>query len=129
MVREEKRKIMIVDAERDFLDIVKLNLEETGGYDICPVWKTVNFMPQFQRFRPELVIVDMMPRTGGWDILRKLSEAPQGQKIPIMIFSSFSSFKEGVDTLKTFNLQAVEHLSKPIEKSVLLEKLSKIFRS
>ena len=125
MLEKIKQKIMMIDAEKDFLDIVKLNLEDTGNYDVCPVWESMDFLPQFQRFCPHLLIIYMMiPRTDGWNVCRKLSKDPQGQKTPIIIFSSFL---EDIDEIRALNLNVVDCLSKPIDKDELIEKLVKIF--
>ncbi|MBU4304059.1 MAG: response regulator [Candidatus Omnitrophica bacterium] len=62
----EKRKILVVDNDEDFLRIVKLNLEETGRYEVRTESCGTYCMADILVFQPDLIFLDVvMDDVGG----------------------------------------------------------------
>ena len=61
-----------------------------------------------------------MPRKNGWQVLQELKNTPETQDIPVIILSIVDDTKLG------FSLGAAEYLIKPVEKEILLHKLSNL---
>ena len=58
----QKKRVLVVDDEEDFLEIVKLNLEKTTRFNVLTSFSTENILPLVNRFRPEVILLDnLMP--------------------------------------------------------------------
>ena len=64
----DKKKILIVDDEQDFTNLIKLNLEATGKYEVETENRGMNAFYIAQEVEPDLILLDMiMPDLGGLD--------------------------------------------------------------
>ncbi len=121
-----KTKIMLVDDEQDFLKMVKLNLEDTGKFEVLTLPGANDIIQQLHLFKPQLVILDMvMPGIGGMEICDMLNTDSLGKATPIMILSALDKDKE---KLTAYKKGVVGYLSKPIEKDVLIAKIENALR-
>ncbi|MBU1852425.1 MAG: response regulator [Candidatus Omnitrophica bacterium] len=119
----EKKKIMVVDDEVDFLKIVKLNLEETGKYEILALSSAKDIISHVNNFRPDLILLDIvMPVVGGIDACEMLNKDLLGKTIPIIIISALDKSR---DKLKAYKKGVVDYIVKPIEKESLIIKIEK----
>ena len=118
-----KRKILIVDDEVDFLKITKLNLEETGKFEVRTLSNAKELISQLKSFWPEVILLDLlMPGIGGLEVCDMLNNDPVGQRLPIIILSALDKDK---DKLNAYKKGVVDYLTKPIEKDVLIAKIEK----
>jgi two-component system, OmpR family, alkaline phosphatase synthesis response regulator PhoP len=122
-----KKRIMVVDDELDFLRIVKLNLEETGKFEVFPLSSANEVISNLHSFKPDLILLDMvMPGIGGIEVCEMLNNDPLGQALPILILSALDKDK---DRLLAYKKGVVGYLNKPIEKDILIGKIENILRS
>ena len=118
-----KRRVLIVDDELDFLKIIKLNLEETGKFEVITSSNPKEIMSLLHNFRPEVILLDLlMPGTGGLEACDMLNNDPVGKGLPIIILSALDKDK---DKLNAYKKGVVDYLTKPIEKDVLIAKIEK----
>jgi CheY-like chemotaxis protein len=118
-----KRKVLIVDDEVDFLKITKLNLEDTGKFEVMTSSNAKEIMSLVHNFRPEVVLLDLlMPGTGGLEACDMLNNDPVGQGLPIIILSALDKDQ---DKLAAYKKGVVDYLTKPIERDVLIAKIEK----
>lgn len=109
----EKKKILLVDDEIDFLQLLKLRLE-ANDYNVITAMNGKDALEEFKREKPDMLILDvMMPEINGLEVLREIRK--DDQKIPIFIITAFSNeerFKEANQfnasgfIMKTSDLQA-----------------------
>jgi len=81
----DKKRILIVDDEKDFTQMVKLNLEETGKYIV----RTENIGRQAlaaaREFKPHIILLDIvMPDTDGGEIAHNISLDEELSRIPVV---------------------------------------------
>jgi DNA-binding response OmpR family regulator len=82
-----KKRIMIVDDDKDFLDELK-DVLESGGYDSVAVSDTNEVVDVAQRSRPDLVLLDLkMPGKSGFEMAVELRQAPGFAELPILAMS------------------------------------------
>jgi two-component system alkaline phosphatase synthesis response regulator PhoP len=116
-----KIKVMIVDDEQDFLRMVKLNLEDTGKFEVLTLLGANEVIPKLHIFKPNLIILDMvMPGIGGIEICDMLNKDTLGKTLPILILSALDKDK---DKLAAYKKGVVGYLTKPIEKNTLITKI------
>ena len=70
MFDEMKKKILIVDDERDIVDLLKYNIKE--GYEVYTAGNGEEAIEQM-KLNPNLVLLDvMMPKRDGWEVAREI---------------------------------------------------------
>jgi two-component system, OmpR family, alkaline phosphatase synthesis response regulator PhoP len=108
-----KKKMLLVDDEIDFLQLLKARLE-ANGYDVVTAMDGKEALEKFKREKPDALILDvMMPEINGLEVLKAIRE--EDQKLPIFIITAFTNeerfklanqFNASGFILKTSDLQA-----------------------
>jgi len=84
-----KKRILLVDDEIDFLQLLKARLE-ANGYSVVTAMNGKEALEKFKREKPDALILDvMMPEINGLEVLREIRK--DDQKIPIFIITAFSN--------------------------------------
>ena len=85
----KKKRILIVDDEVGFTNIVKLTLEERNGYEVCAENNPRRAVATALKFTPDIVLLDViMPEMGGEELYINFMEDPILQRIPIMFLTA-----------------------------------------
>ncbi|MDD5422089.1 MAG: response regulator [Candidatus Omnitrophota bacterium] len=122
----DKRKVLIVDDEEDFLMITKLNLEDSGKYEVMTLSDANGIVAQVNSFEPDVILLDiLMPNVGGIDACKALNADPKAKSIPIIVLSALG---RDDDKLNAYKVGVVDYLVKPIEKDALIAKIEKALR-
>src|ERR1041384_328397 len=80
-----KKKILLVDVEKSFTNHSKLNLEQTGRYDVRVVNWAEDALPAAREFRPDLMLLDLiMPRMPGGNVAAAFESDAELKNIPII---------------------------------------------
>lgn len=124
-------KILVVDDDPDMREALQMILE-SGGYSVVMAEDGEKCLVKLKEEQPDLIILDLlMPRMDGFEVCKALKD-PRYAKYarPIIILSSV---QEGVSQrryeLETGVLLDVDdYVEKPIESSVLLERVGKIIK-
>lgn len=123
----ERKKILVVDDDEQFLRITQLNLEETKRYDVMTLKSAENIISCVHIFRPDVILLDMlMPEIGGVEACKILNSDPLGSKMPVIIVSALDGKKDKIEAYKE---GVVGYLSKPVGKNDLIAEIEKILRS
>ena len=84
-----KQKILIIDDEADFTKMVKLNLEQTGKYEVETENLGSRGLAAIKRVKPDLVLLDVfMPRIGGAEIIAQMKEDQSIQDVPVVFLTA-----------------------------------------
>ena len=123
-MRSSAKTILIVDDEKDILDLLKYNLQREG-YEILTApngEEALNKMtPQ-----PDLVILDlMMPVLDGLETCRRLKNNPHTSHIPVIFLTARGS---EVDEVVGLELGADDYIQKPISPRKLVARVKTVFR-
>ncbi|HSA31476.1 MAG TPA: response regulator [Candidatus Omnitrophota bacterium] len=85
----EPKRILIVDDEVGFTEMVKLNLEDTGRFLVRIENDSTRAFETALGYRPELILLDIiMPEMEGPDVLCQLRENEQTAQIPIIFLTA-----------------------------------------
>ena len=119
----EKKKVMIVDDDENFLKIAKLNLEGIGKYSVVTLSSAKEIILEVHKFEPDIILLDLiMPSMGGLEVCEALNSDPVGSKTPIIIISAL---EKAEDKLKAYRLGVVDYLTKPIEIRKMISMIEK----
>ncbi len=86
-----KARILVVDDEKDLVNLVRYNLEKEG-FEVDCAYNGSSVESNFQSRLPDLIILDLMlPDRSGYDICRDLKANPRTKNIPIIMLTARSS--------------------------------------
>lgn len=116
----DARKILIIDDEENFAAMVKMNLEEVGGYTVLTESKGLNAVSTVRQFKPDMIFLDIiMPDLSGVDVFADLKRDPLLSKIPVVFLTAIVSDKEVEN--KQGLIGGRPFLAKPVTTEKLIE--------
>jgi len=124
----EQRKILIVDDDPDITEAMKIVLEN-AGYAVDSAKDGDEGMERIRTTKPDLVILDVMMNTmrEGFALSRELKKDPEYKDIPVLMVTGVKE-KTGLDFKPAAGdeswLPVEEYLDKPVEPSLLLQKVT-----
>ncbi len=84
-----KMRVLIVDDDHGFTDMLKLNLESAGDYAVRIVNDPTRAVGAAEEFLPDVVLLDViMPRQEGPDVLNALKAHPLLSYIPVVFLTA-----------------------------------------
>ena len=84
-----KKRILAVDDEPAFTRMIKLNLEQTGRYEVRTENLGRNAIEAAREFRPDLILLDvMMPGVLGSEIAAQLQADPALRAIKFVFLTA-----------------------------------------
>ncbi len=114
----EKRRILIVDNDRDSTRVVKVLLEKTVHYLVFEENDATKAHQSARDFRPDLILLDIvMPETDGGEIAAQIQADPDLQRTPIIFLTALVTKAEAKSGL---HIQGHPFLAKPISVSELI---------
>ncbi len=121
----EKRKILVIDDEADFTDLVKNNLEALGIYEVLTENSAKNAFKKAKKFKPHLIFLDIrMPEMDGGEVITFLDADPELKSIPVVFLTALVKEDEFSFKQKGLNFQR-EYLTKPVTTDNLVQCIEK----
>jgi DNA-binding response OmpR family regulator len=104
-------RILIVDDERDFVELVQFRLGALG-YEFIVASDGVQALSQARQFKPDLILLDiLLPDLDGLSVCEILRRQPSTKKIPVIFMSALSSEV----TKRTVAMHADDFFTKPLD--------------
>jgi DNA-binding response OmpR family regulator len=83
-----KPRVLVVDDESDFIELLKYNLE-SQGFDILTATDGMQALNMARRELPDVVLVDLMlPDIDGFSVCEILRSQPSTSRVPIIVVSA-----------------------------------------
>lgn len=121
----QKQKILIVDDEKDILDLLEYNLVKEG-YGVVKASDGEQALEMVKSHPVDLILLDiMMPRLDGIETCRRLREMPEGKK-PYIVF--LTAREEEYSEVAGFEAGGDDYIAKPIKPRILLSRIKAIIR-
>jgi two-component system phosphate regulon response regulator PhoB len=84
-----KKRILLVDDEKSLTNLLKLNLEETGNYEVRVENWPEDALEAARQFKPDLILLDIiMPRMPGGNVAAMIDADPQLAGTPIVFLTA-----------------------------------------
>jgi len=113
--------ILVVDDERDTLDLIDLTLR-TAGYEIHVASSGTECLEMMRRNQYDIVLLDiMMPDMTGYEVLQTLKG--EMESLPPIVYLTAKSLPE--DRAHGMALGATDFLIKPVTRGSLLDTIKK----
>jgi DNA-binding response OmpR family regulator len=119
------KKILVVDDEKDVLDLVRRILLR-GGFEVITASDGKEGLAKVYSEAPDLMILDInMPLMDGWEVCRKIRGDSLYKHLPIIMLT-VRRRKE--DQLKGLDLGGDEYITKPFYPTELLARVKTVLQ-
>ena len=118
----KKKKILIVDDEKNICELLKIYLEKEG-YDTESVFDGEAAIEMFNKYEPDLVLLDLMlPLMDGWQVCKVIREK---SSCPVIMLTAKG---EVTDKVTGLEIGADDYIVKPFEAKEVIARIKAIFR-
>jgi CheY-like chemotaxis protein len=88
-MKNDKRRILVVDDEPSITRLLKLNLEQTGVYEVATENVSRSALAAAEGFQPDLILLDvMMPDLDGGSLASRVQASPKLKGVPIVFLTA-----------------------------------------
>ena len=121
-----KKKILIVEDEKDFSATIKEFFEESGEYEVCAESNGSKALEAIKDFKPHLIILDvMLPGMNGFEICKRIRENEKFHAIPIIMLTAK---QDEPDKIAGLDIGADDYVTKPCSLFELRSRIRAILR-
>lgn len=116
--------ILVVDDEKDILELLKYNLEKEG-YRVLTAQNGKEALKAVKQ-HPNLVVLDiMMPELDGWEVCKAIRKDPATAKTPVVFLTARDS---EVDEVVGLELGADDYITKPVKVRTFLARVKRALK-
>jgi CheY-like chemotaxis protein len=117
-----KKTILIIDDEEDFCYFVKLNLEQTGNFEVLTANNGTDGINIAKRYQPDLVLLDIiMPNMTGTQVAESLRADKATKDIPIIFVTAI--VKRGEVGARDYQFGGNYFIFKPVKLDELIKEI------
>ncbi len=121
----ESRHLLVVDDEKDLLDLLAYNLRK-AGHQVDTASTGLKALRAIADRKPDLIILDLMlPELSGTEVAGRVRSNPETAAIPIIMLTAKA---EEVDQLVGLTVGADDYVTKPFSVKVLLARVEAVLR-
>jgi PAS domain S-box-containing protein len=111
-----KRRILVVDDNRDSADMMAKMLELLGN-EARTAWDGIEAVAVAEQFRPQVILMDIgMPKLNGYEASRRIRAEPWGRDIVVIALTGWG---HEVDRARSKSAGCDGHLVKPVSRDDL----------
>jgi len=120
-----KEKILIIEDEKNIVELIKFNLEQEG-FRTFQAMRGDTAIEQIRKQIPDLIVLDLMlPEIDGIEICKIVKQNPKTANVPIIILSAKS---EETDKIIGLELGADDYVTKPFSPKELVARVKAVLR-
>ncbi len=120
------KTILIVEDEKDVVDLLALNLRKAGGFVISTASDGVTGLNKARREKPDFIILDLMlPKMPGLEVCKILKSDPASRQIPILMLTAKA---EEIDRIVGLEFGADDYMTKPFSPREVILRIRAILR-
>ncbi len=91
----KKKRILLIDDEPSFTRMLKLNLEETGAYEVRAENRGTEGLAAARQFKPDLILLDVvMPDMSGGEVASQIGDDRTVKDTPIVYLTAAARKEE-----------------------------------
>jgi diguanylate cyclase (GGDEF)-like protein len=119
--KEELIRVLVVDDEKNILDIIKFNLD-VEGYEVVTTRDGEEALRLVRELNPDLILCDiMMPELDGLEVCRQLKADGRTNHIPVVMLSARTQAQDKVASIEA---GADDFITKPFDFSDLVARIT-----
>jgi phosphate regulon transcriptional regulator PhoB len=118
-------RILVVDDEKDIVDLVAYNLEKEG-FSVVRAYDGKTALEMVRSQNPDLVVLDLMlPGINGVEVCRRLRSDPPSADLPIIMLTAKN---EEIDRVLGLEMGADDYITKPFSVRELIARIRAVLR-
>jgi two-component system alkaline phosphatase synthesis response regulator PhoP len=118
-----KKKILVVDDEKDLTALVSLHMK-MAGFEVLTASNGEKALDLSRIEKPDLIILDLMlPKIDGWQVCERLRQDIATRDIPVIMLTARA---ETEDKLKGFEVGADDYVTKPFSPRELVARVKRV---
>ena len=119
------RRILIIEDERDIVELVRYNLEKEG-FQVISVGDGVTGLAQLKKSPPDLLVLDLMlPKLSGLEVCKEVRRDQALNRLPILMLTARG---EEADRVLGLELGADDYVTKPFSPRELVARVKALLR-
>jgi len=119
------KKILLIEDERDIVELVTFNLDHEG-FDVFSSRSGEDGLKKARTVKPDLILLDiMLPGINGLDICRTLKIDNKTNHIPIIMLTARN---EDIDVVTGLEVGADDYVTKPFSPRILIARIRAMLR-
>ena len=116
------KRILVVDDEKQIVEIVRAYLER-DGFQVITAYGGISALEQARRQHPDLIILDLMlPEMSGWDVCRALRKE---MDTPVIMLTARDDV---TDKIVGLEMGADDYVTKPFDPKELVSRVRAVLR-
>lgn len=120
-----KKKILVVDDEKNIVELIMMNLRRSG-FETIPAYTGLEAIEKAYSLLPNLILLDLMlPDIDGFEVCRKIRLNERTKDIPIIMLTAKS---EESDKVIGLGLGADDYVTKPFGVRELEARIKTVLR-
>jgi len=126
MTSPETKRILIVEDEKDVVDLLTLNLRKAGGFTISIANDGAAGLAKAREEKPDIIILDLMlPKMPGLEVCKILKSELATRHIPILMLTARA---EEIDRIVGLEFGADDYVTKPFSPREVILRIKAILR-
>ena len=123
---EMKKTVLVVDDEKDIVDLIKYNLEKENEFDVLTAYNGKDAIEKAMEKKPDIILLDiMMPELNGFDVCKKLKAEKSTENIPVIFLTAKSN---EIDEIIGLELGADDYIQKPVSPRKVIARIKSVIR-
>jgi two-component system alkaline phosphatase synthesis response regulator PhoP len=120
-----QKRILIVDDEKDIVDLISYNLEKEG-FATVKAYDGESALELVKAKRPDMVLLDLMlPGIRGLEVCKFIRKNPETEGLPIIMLTAKG---DQVDKILGFEMGADDYVTKPFNVRELIARVRAVLR-
>jgi len=120
------KRVLIVEDEKDVVDLLTLNLRKAGGFAVSTANDGAAGLAKARADRPDFIILDLMlPKMPGLEVCKVLKSEPTTRQIPILMLTARA---EEIDRIVGLEFGADDYVTKPFSPREVILRIKAILR-
>lgn len=117
-----KKRVLLVDDEKDLVETMEMALE-AQGFEVISAFDGEEGLAKALHEKPDVVILDlMMPKMNGYQVCWEIKNREETKALKVIMLTAKT---QESDKFWGFETGADEYVTKPFEMSELVKKISK----
>lgn len=126
MTSAETKRILIVEDEKDVVDLLTLNLRKAGGFIFSVTNDGAAGLAKAREEKPDFIILDLMlPKMPGLEVCKILKSESMTRHIPILMLTARA---EEIDRIVGLEFGADDYVTKPFSPREVILRVKAILR-
>lgn len=118
-------KILVVDDEKNIVELITMNLEDSG-YEVIGAYNGMEAITKINNSLPDLILLDLMlPDINGLQICKMIRLNEDTKDIPVIMVTAKS---EEDDKIKGLSIGADDYITKPFSLKELEVRIQTVLR-